>query len=694
MKSGAVEETKAATETATRNPVELTMLKLGVIRPSATNPRKKFDAVKLAELTESVKEQGIVQPLVVRYVAQRFTLHKPNLLSPKDWVLVNSQGKEEHRGTERNCRMLAGEGGLEPFYELIAGERRWRAANAAKLDFAPCIVRNLTDKEAFEIQQVENLHREDLTALEEAEGFQQMIDKAGYTADTLAKRLKVSRSHIYGRLKLVTLPASIKARVADGKLNSVLAELVAKVPGEKNQLEAMERIEKGGGWENGEQQPMSVRTARLFLENEYMLDLERAPFDLKDAKLVPAAGSCQDCPKRSENCVDLFPDLKRPNVCTDTRCYGSKKVAFIEAARSKAAVEGLEVMGTKESQGLFNGNELYAYNSNVATADRVVANDPKKRTLRQLLGKDAPKPVVVIGPDGTIHRVLRVAEAEKVLEEKGFDFAQKTKEEPEQRKSAEQLRKEKIERFVGEQTETAMALAVLEKVEKNEVQSRPAQKAFWLAFIEVMATWMDAGGADPDLPLQRRGLTGRDGLKKLEWNVLRAIAVEMLLAESSYHSSNEGGFDYEIVTKAVDVWDVPLKPLQARVRAEVEEANRMPKEGEEIPLANEALQAEVEAAVSIENITKGKINEPFEFRGYRWVTTGRVYGPAGRESFDVRRIVPEDEYKKPKFTYGTKPGTGYEGIQVSFRNEAYVLTGPKFVFVVEKADKAKKGGKR
>lgn len=168
-----VEKNAAALAKANERPVvdkELLgykMLKHGDIHPSPTNPRKYFDADKLKALAGNIAEQGILQPLVVR-------------------CTVHPIGE-----TVR--------------YELVAGERRWRASEIAKLDLVPCMVRNLSDNEVLEIQYIENLQREDLTALEEAEGFKQLIDSGAYTADTLAEKLGMSRSHVFNRLKLMKL---------------------------------------------------------------------------------------------------------------------------------------------------------------------------------------------------------------------------------------------------------------------------------------------------------------------------------------------------------------------------------------------------------------------------------------------------------------------------------------------------------
>ena len=135
------------------------MLPVASIRPSPTNPRKTYREAAIAEMAASIAEHGIVQPLIVRYIPQAYTLHEPDLTC-KQWQLLDKAGKVAHQGTQSACVLFAGgEDGLKPYWELVAGHRRLKGALAAKLDLAPCIVRVLTDKEVLGIQLVENGQR-------------------------------------------------------------------------------------------------------------------------------------------------------------------------------------------------------------------------------------------------------------------------------------------------------------------------------------------------------------------------------------------------------------------------------------------------------------------------------------------------------------------------------------------------------
>jgi len=140
-------------------------------------PRKTYNKQALEQLVESIRERGVIQPLVVR-----------------------------RKGDS---------GG----YELIAGERRWRAAQMAGLLEVPVVIKDVTDAEAFEIALIENIQREDLNPLEEAVAFQQMIDDSGYTQAEVAQRIGCDRTTVTNRLRLLGLPKAVKQLVIDGVLS-------------------------------------------------------------------------------------------------------------------------------------------------------------------------------------------------------------------------------------------------------------------------------------------------------------------------------------------------------------------------------------------------------------------------------------------------------------------------------------------
>lgn len=149
------------------------------LRPNARNPRKAFAEAELADLAASVRERGILQPIIVRSIP-----------------------------------------GMIDAYEIIAGERRWRAAQRAELHDVPVILVEANDREALEIAIVENVQRADLNAMEEAAGYERLIAEFDYTQNDLAKVIGKSRSHVANTLRLSKLPDPVKQLVSDGAVSA------------------------------------------------------------------------------------------------------------------------------------------------------------------------------------------------------------------------------------------------------------------------------------------------------------------------------------------------------------------------------------------------------------------------------------------------------------------------------------------
>jgi ParB family chromosome partitioning protein len=149
------------------------------LRPNRFQPRKTFGQDELHDLANSIREKGVLQPILVR--------------------------------------PIAGEANI---FEIVAGERRWRAAQLAKLHDVPVVVREMSDAESLELAIIENVQRADLNAIEEAAAYHELADRFGYTQDRLAQEVGKSRSHIANTLRLLTLPESVKAMVREGKLTA------------------------------------------------------------------------------------------------------------------------------------------------------------------------------------------------------------------------------------------------------------------------------------------------------------------------------------------------------------------------------------------------------------------------------------------------------------------------------------------
>ena len=175
---------------------------LNQVRPSALQPRKEFSDEALRELADSIREQGIVQPLIVR----------------------------ENNG----------------FYELIAGERRWRASQLLNLPEVPVIVRVADDRTVLELALIENLQRENLNALEEALGYAQLAEQFNLTQEEIAVKVGKSRAAVANATRLLKLPAPVQSFLRTGRISVGHAKVILGLPDEKIQQAAAERIVKDG----------------------------------------------------------------------------------------------------------------------------------------------------------------------------------------------------------------------------------------------------------------------------------------------------------------------------------------------------------------------------------------------------------------------------------------------------------------
>ena len=173
-------------------------IKIHDIMPNANQPRKTFNEEKIEELAASIREHGIIQPIVVRR-------HKSG-------------------------------------YEIVAGERRWRAAMRAELSTVPCLIRELDDEQNMLIAIIENMQREDLNPIEEAEGLAQMMDHFGMTQEQVSKSVGKSRPYIANSMRLLKLPAYIRDSIADGRLSAGHGRTLVTVADEERREKLWQKI--------------------------------------------------------------------------------------------------------------------------------------------------------------------------------------------------------------------------------------------------------------------------------------------------------------------------------------------------------------------------------------------------------------------------------------------------------------------
>ena len=255
---------------------EIINIPLVALDESPLNPRRHFAEAPLAELAESIRQVGVLTPLLVRPVGDH--------------------------------------------YEIAGGHRRYRAAKRAGLETVPCLVHELGDDEFLEIVTLDNLHREDVHPLDEANGFFTLLTRTNLEVEALAAKIGKSMSYIYQRLKLRDLVPAAQTAFLGGEITAGHALLLARLVPE-DQKEFLDQCgEEEGGW--------TVADLRRAIHNQVYLRLDRSPFPTDDATLP--GGSCVECPKRTGYNTQLFPDIAEADTCTDRECHAAKITAWLD----------------------------------------------------------------------------------------------------------------------------------------------------------------------------------------------------------------------------------------------------------------------------------------------------------------------------------------------------------------------------
>jgi ParB family transcriptional regulator, chromosome partitioning protein len=308
------------------------LLPVAAIAPSKTNPRKTFDAEFLKELVASVKQHGVLQPILVRPLAK------------KNGVT----------------------------HELVAGEQRWRAAKDAGLKEIPTIVRTLSDNEAAELQIVENLQRKDVHPLEEGTGYQMLLDlrdeqkQTLYDVPKLAARVNKSTSYIYQRLQLAKLQPAGQDLLLKDVLSTEHGILLARLSDDDQKQALKDTVRKWDGPRSarqslgaGDYEVHSVRQLRQYIQEILYRSLDKAPFPKDDGTLHPKApgpqGKCIGCQYNTASTPGLYSDLSG-QCCAFAPCYETKMTAHLTRKQRELAKQtGGEVVAiTRDSKYALN----------------------------------------------------------------------------------------------------------------------------------------------------------------------------------------------------------------------------------------------------------------------------------------------------------------------------------------------------
>ena len=392
------------------------------------NPRKRFPKQSLEELADSIRSHGILSPLLVRPTKRAD--HLP---------------------------------GVDDAFELVAGERRFRASEIAGLDRIPVLIRELTDCEVREIQLIENLQREDVSAFDEATGYAELLELKGedgeslYNIDKIAEAIGQNREYVTQRLRVRKTPRALLEALDEGRVGVKVCESVGRIPAAEDREKIVEEILEPMFKDT----PLSLRETLDLIASDYMVDLRRAQFDRNDPELVPEAGTCEACPYRSGNCEDIQSELQSgpkrgisPHICTSPACFRSKSEA---AWRALSGEEDVEVLPDQEAEKEFTERGL-RYGSKIVDLNAPPSYEQSgqfdiKKTWKQLAkGADLPTRKARNPHTGEILEVADLKLAKEAVnlaaEKRGSSspFKKSTSEEDKERRRKE-LEKSKRERM-------------------------------------------------------------------------------------------------------------------------------------------------------------------------------------------------------------------------------------------------------
>ena len=398
-------------------------LPLESLAESANNPRRGFDEAALNELAESIRTQGILAPLVVRPVGRHF--------------------------------------------EIVAGARRYRAAQIVGLETAPVRIVELSDAQALEASIVENLQRRDVHPLDEAQGFAALmrLEEPKYSIEQVSAKCGKSPAYVAARLRLTELAAEVVEAFAKDEIGVGHALLLAKLQPEQ-QLEALNACyqEQYGNGNKAKRILLPVRHLQQWIEHNIFLELASAPFSKDDAELVPEAGACLNCSKRTGHNKLLFDGVEPKNdSCSDPQCYAAKIEAHVRqtiAAKPKLVQISTAYSAQKEGSSVIPRNRYVEIRQEKPTK-KAQASWPEYKTC-----KFTAEAIVTEGSEkGEIRRVCANPECQ-------IHHARKTKPGTDAATKAEQekrRREEAIAQVTGLRVLSAITEAVPVRLMKRDL---------------------------------------------------------------------------------------------------------------------------------------------------------------------------------------------------------------------------------
>jgi ParB/RepB/Spo0J family partition protein len=516
-------------------PVDGAQVALDQLHESPTNPRRHFDETALAELAKSIESAGVLQPLL--------------------------------------CRPSGG-GKLE----IVCGARRFRAAKIAGCSHVPVVIRELSDLAVLEAQLVENVQRQDVTPLEEADAYGQLHQKHGYSVDQIAAKVGKTKATVYARMKLAGLSTRGRELVESGKLPATHALLIARIPGEKLQNQALEELIDPSA--------PDIQSYRSFADEvgrRFTLDLSSAPFDPADDMLLAGTddpvGACAPCPFRSGNCRELTSDIKSANVCTSPACYQRKVKASTASKIAALEAQGIQPIAKADAKKLFSYGDELQWTADFVEIDKPHPADQKRRTWKQLLEKaekgsdDLIARRALIAPSGKVLIVVDRKEAEKRLKKlEGSSVAKKVVEDE---AAKEERKKEEAAKVIRDRVAVEVARAAAAHAQKKERIDLPVLR---LLASEMSGELFGQSDEMDRVVLELAGAKDASELEKKITTKIEAPALCGLLTIAALAVAggfeNHGGYN-EAIKQFAKTLGLDLRALEKDQRALVEIADQV-----------------------------------------------------------------------------------------------------------------------
>jgi ParB/RepB/Spo0J family partition protein len=293
---------------------------LGMIVPSGTNERRLVNV----DFVDSIRQDRVLQPILVR----------PRRAKPEDVARL-----------EKLHKRLALFGPGDDIYEIVAGERRWEGSILAGKQVIPAIVRELTDDQALALQIKENLHRMDLSPVQEANNYRKLRAMGKSVDEIAAMTSKTSKREVFQAMQWLNLAPELLAMLDEGEITRGHASLLCRRTPAQQKLAARQ----GSGLFDWNGRLISVRELDQWIKNNLNRPLSGAPWKKNDSTLVPKAGACDACQKNTAVNPELDPEAKQA-TCTDGACFEEKRQAYvvqIEKAEKAAADKKEPVKGTR-----------------------------------------------------------------------------------------------------------------------------------------------------------------------------------------------------------------------------------------------------------------------------------------------------------------------------------------------------------